>query len=314
MAEIQYSPEKAASLKGRVAVVTGGAQGIGAATVEQLYDLGAHVFFGDWDAARGAAHERALRARGSPRHGGTVAFRQLDVRDYRAQLDLVDVAYRAHGGRLDVAVSCAAVKEPDGWFEPGDLNLETVRREPTPLNDSIDISLSSVISFSRIALAYMGAGAQGAAADDDFPKSITLVSSIAGITESPGLFAYGAAKHGVIGLMRALRPWAPARYGVRANAICPWATDTQMLGVKDAWVRERLPINAPADVARMIVQCAADGALNGRAVFVAGGRGYDTEAGVDRLLPQWMGERNARDFLRGQEVLGLGDGWTKPKL
>lgn len=137
-------------------------------------------------------------------------------------------------------------------------------------------------------------------------RSICLVSSIAGITEAPGLFAYSPAKHGIIGLMRALRPWAPVTYGVRTNAICPWATDTQLLkGVKDRWVKEKLPMNTAHDVAKVIVQCSADKKLNGTAIFVTGGRYFDTEEGIDRTLPQWMGEENAKEFLKGQEVLGL---------
>lgn len=139
----------------------------------------------------------------------------------------------------------------------------------------------------------------------DFSKSIVLVSSIAGITEAPGLFAYSTAKHGVIGLMRALRPWAPLKYGVRVNALCPWATDTQLLGVKEKWVKEKMPLNTPTDVGKIILQCSADRGLNGKAVFITGGRFFDTEEGVDRTLPQWMGEQNAKDFLKGQELLGL---------
>lgn len=142
--------------------------------------------------------------------------------------------------------------------------------------------------------------------EDTFSKSIVLVSSIAGITEAPGLFAYSSAKHGVIGMMRALRPWAPTRYNVRANAICPWATDTQLLaGVRERWVEEKLPMNQPEDVAKMILQSAADSNMNGKAIFVTGGRGFDTEEGYDRTLPQWMGEQNARMFSKGQEILGL---------
>lgn len=151
-----------------------------------------------------------------------------------------------------------------------------------------------------------GKAQENGATTAGFSKSICLVSSIAGITEAPGLFAYSPAKHGVIGLMRALRPWAPVKYGVRANAICPWATDTQLLkGVKDMWVKEKLPMNTPLDVARIIVQCSADQKLNGTAMFVSGGRFFDTEEGVDRTLPQWLGEQNAKEFLKGQEVLGL---------
>ncbi len=177
-------------------------------------------------------------------------------------------------------------------------------QEPHQLKDSIDINLTSVLSFARIALAYMKASST--ARGEAFSKSIVLVSSIAGITEAPGLFAYSSGKHGVIGLMRALRPWTPVKYGVRANAICPWATDTQLLaGVREKWVREKMPMNAPADVARIILQCAADQALNGKAVFVSGGRGFDTEEGVERTQPQWMGRENSAVFQRGQEILGL---------
>jgi len=177
------------------------------------------------------------------------------------------------------------------------------------VKNNIEINLTSVVLFSRIALAYMKKKPQpqnSANGADGFSKSIVLVSSIAGITEAPGLFAYSPAKHGVIGLMRALRPWAPAKYGVRANAICPWATDTQLLGgVRERWVKEEMPMNTPDDVARMIVQCAADKMLNGKAVFVAGGRGFDTEEGIERLQPEWMGKEISATFQRGQEILGL---------
>lgn len=54
-------------------------------------------------------------------------FRQVDVRNHESQLALFDAAYKAHG-RVDAAISCAAVTEAPGWFEPEDLNLETVRK------------------------------------------------------------------------------------------------------------------------------------------------------------------------------------------
>ncbi len=51
---------------------------------------------------------------------------KLDVRNYDSQLALFDLAFQAHG-RVDVAISCAAVGEPGGWFEPENLNLESIR-------------------------------------------------------------------------------------------------------------------------------------------------------------------------------------------
>ncbi|KAK7719427.1 hypothetical protein SLS63_010064 [Diaporthe eres] len=252
MAEIHFSDEDAKALRDRVVVLTGGAQGIGAAAVSLYHSHGAHVYFGDWDEAKGKAVVQELYSKNT---GGSVHFQKLDVRNYDSQLALFDTPFKDHG-RVDVAVSCAAVKEQGGWFEPEDLDLASVRL-------------------------------------------------VTGITEAPGLFAYSTAKHGVIGLMRALRPWAPLRYGVRVNALCPWATDTQLLGVKEKWVKEKMPLNTPTDVGKIILQCSADRGLNGKAVFITGGRFFDTEEGVDRTLPQWMGEQNAKDFLKGQELLGL---------
>ncbi|KAK3689961.1 hypothetical protein B0T22DRAFT_499519 [Podospora appendiculata] len=308
MAEIFYSDTTAQLLERKVVVLTGGAQGIGAATVTLLHELGSHVFFGDWSQEHGHKLEQDLLAKGSA-NGGSVHFRQLDVRNYQAQLALFDAAHAQHG-RVDAAISCAAVSEPGGWFEPQDLNLDTVRNEPTPITASVEINLTSVIHFTRLALAYMKP-TTSLPPSSPFSKSITLISSIAGISPAPGLFSYSSAKHGIIGLTRALAPWAPVKYSIRANAICPWATDTQLLaGVKARWTAEKMPLNAPADVARYIVQCAADDGLNGKAVLVAGGRGFDTEEGIETTLGVWMGEENAVAFQRGQEILGLGDSWT----
>ncbi|KUI53237.1 Short-chain dehydrogenase reductase 5 [Cytospora mali] len=305
MAEIQFSQDTVKALTGKVVVLTGGAQGIGAAAVALYHSLGAHVYFGDWDDVKGKKVEQELQSKST---SGSVHFQKLDVRDYSSQLALFNAAFKEHG-QVDTAVSCAAVAEPGGWFEPENLDLESVQREPVPLKEHIDINLVSVLSFCRIALAYMKAS-KPEQDSTSLSKSIVLVSSIAGITEAPGLISYSTSKHGVIGLMRSLRPWAPLKYGVRANAICPWATDTQLLGVKDKWVKENMPMNTPHDVGKIIVQCSADQALNGKAIFVTGGRFFDTEEGIDRTLPQWMGEQNAKEFLKGQEILGLGESWT----
>lgn len=114
------------SRKANFHLTVGGAQGIGAATVELLYDIGAHVFFGDWDEKKGRQLEQDLKSRTS-KNGGSVSFRQVDVRVHDMQLALFDDAHKAHN-RVDVAIQCAGLIEPAGWFEPEDLNLETVRK------------------------------------------------------------------------------------------------------------------------------------------------------------------------------------------
>lgn len=79
--------------------------------------------------------------------------------------------------------------------------------------------------FARLALAHLKEKQEfdpqtTTATSITSSKCITLVSSVAGFKESPGLFAYSAAKHGVMGLMRSLRPYTAPLYGVRVNAIC----------------------------------------------------------------------------------------------
>jgi NAD(P)-dependent dehydrogenase (short-subunit alcohol dehydrogenase family) len=80
------------------------------------------VYFGDWDDTKGRQVEQELQSQNT---GGSVHFQKLDVRDYNSQLALFEAPFKDHG-RVDVAVSCAAVKEPGGWFEPETLDLTTV--------------------------------------------------------------------------------------------------------------------------------------------------------------------------------------------
>lgn len=92
--------------------------------VALYHSLGAHVYFGDWDELKGKEVEQELLAKGT---GGSVHFQKVDVRDYPSQLALFDAPFKVHG-HVDVAISCAAVKEPGGWFEPQDLDLESVKK------------------------------------------------------------------------------------------------------------------------------------------------------------------------------------------
>ncbi|KAF4334056.1 NADPH-dependent beta-ketoacyl reductase (rhlG) [Fusarium beomiforme] len=308
MAEIKFCTDIVDNVKGKVVVMTGGAQGIGAATVSLLYERGAHVYFGDWDDAKGRQIVTHLQSSTS-HSGGSVNFQKLDVRDYNTQVQLFKTPYEEKG-RVDIAISCAGVTEPSGWFGSDQLTLEAVTNEPKPLKDNIEINLTSVVLFCRIALTFMRADKESIL-ENCFSKSIVLVSSIAGITEAPGLFAYSSAKHGIIGLMRSLRAIAPDKFNVRINAVCPWATDTQLIdGVRSIWAKHHLPLNTPDDVGQFIAQLAADKKLNGKSVLVAGGRGFDTEEGIDRTMSEWFGPET-EEFLRGQKALGMGDGWSQ---
>ncbi|CEL09220.1 hypothetical protein ASPCAL12359 [Aspergillus calidoustus] len=294
------------ALKDKVIVLTGGANGIGAALVEYACEHGAYVCFGDLAAEAGEAIAQKVNASNSspPR----AVFVQTDVTSYDSVLKLFDTAMDTYG-HIDHAVAGAGITEIGNPFDPA-LDMESIRQPPT--TKVLDVNLNGCIYVARIASVYLRQNRPEATKAD---RSITLISSVAGFKESPGLFIYQASKHGVLGLMRSLRLYLhgpEAAHAIRINAICPWMTQTGMVrGVQDAWYAAGLPVNTPLDVGKVIAAVMGDDGLNGASMYVEGGRAWEIERNLDRLEPQWLGEEPARTLARGQAVLGSGMDWTK---
>lgn len=176
---------------GRIAVVTGGASGIGAATTALLR-------------ARGATVE-------------VIDLPDTDVTDETAVIDRFADIVERHG-RVDLAANCAGV---NGRYGPiTELDLEEWRRV-------IEINLTGVFLCLREELRHVAA-AQAAATPTATTASIVNVSSGAGLRGFANLPHYVASKHGVIGLTRAAAAeWA--RRSVRINAVAPGTVRTPML-------------------------------------------------------------------------------------
>jgi len=349
MTRFEPDPQALEKLEDAVVVLTGGATGIGAATVRLLHGAGAKVVFGDVNdtaaealvAGLSTTSTAAAVTSSSKCTTTTPIYVRCDVTKYDDNLVLVKTAFQKYG-RIDHAVANAGVQERPGWFETS-LTLDDVEKEPDTV--VLDVNLKGVLYFARIACVYLANS--GPSRD----RSLTLLSSVAGFEESPGLFVYQASKHGVLGLMRALRLYAPRAFGVRVNAVCPWMTLTGMVsGISKGWLDAGLPTNTPEDVAEIVGGLVSagpgmakgmfetevsegqsgkglDGAFNasgcqwddelhehganGRAIYVEGGKGWDIEEGLAYTQSFWLGKGPCGRLVEGQQVLGEGSNWTK---
>ncbi|KIW96773.1 uncharacterized protein Z519_02164 [Cladophialophora bantiana CBS 173.52] len=287
MARFIPDPTKFPRLKDQVMVITGGSSGIGAATVAFFAKHGAKVISGDITPASTDVEN--------------VQHVSTDVTSYSSLSNLFRLAFKTYG-RVDIAISNAGLIEPGNIFDPS-IDLQSVDEEPA-LN-IVDVNVKAVIYFARIASVYLR---QGAKPGDD--KCLLLMSSVAGFTFTPGLYVYGATKHAVIGLMRALAPYALTTLGIRVNSICPWTTETGMVSqFLDKWRAGGFAVNSPEDIAQIYGALAVDAENNGKAVYVEGGRGWEIEEGLNRLGPQWLGPGPWDSLMRGQRFFSETESW-----
>ena len=224
------------SLGGKIALVTGGGSGIGAACARALAEEGAGVLVVDYDAEAAAAIAAEV--------GGS-AF-AADVTDPDACTAMVAAAVDAFG-RLDVAVNNAGVG-PARLVRTAEIDIDDWRRVLATNLDGVFYSMRAEIP----ALLQTGGG------------SIVNMSSALAVVASVGTAAYVASKHGVLGLTRAAAI-EYGRDGIRVNAVGPGTTETPL--TRDALARdsermlERYPLGrvaVPEDIAPLVVFLASD--------------------------------------------------------
>ncbi|GAB7364046.1 hypothetical protein MBLNU230_g4602t1 [Neophaeotheca triangularis] len=287
--EIHVDQSRFGQLQGKVVVLTGGANGIGASIVNLCVEAGAHVIFGDADTTSGQNLVSTLQKTTT----NPPTFLPTDVTRYEDNLALFKTALQQHG-RVDHAIACAGIVEKGGWFD-ADLTVETVE-QPAP-TDVLHVNLAGVLYFSRIAAVYLRHGKREA---DN--KSLTLLSSLAGFLDCPGLYVYQSTKHALLGLLRASRKILHQRDGIRVNAVCPATTDTNMAAsFFQQFAQAGVPTNTAAEVAGFVVALAVREDLCGRAVYVSGGKGWEFMEGLEATLPQWLGEEPAEGFRKFKE-------------
>lgn len=241
-------------LDGRVAVVTGGASGIGRAALEVLAEAGARVFAGDRDEPGASAACASLREAG---RAAEAAF--LDVTDPAAVESFANGVVR-EAGRVDVLVNAA------GWdrFEP------FLENPPGFWEDVVQINYLGPVRVCRAFLPTLIEAGAGA---------IVNVASDAGRVGSMGESVYAGAKGGVIAFTKSLAREV-ARDGVRVNCVSPGPTDTPLFRSLPERMQEALAraipfrrVAEPREVADAILFFASDRArfVTGQVLSVSGG-------------------------------------------
>jgi NAD(P)-dependent dehydrogenase (short-subunit alcohol dehydrogenase family) len=222
-------------LDGKVTVVTGGANGIGRATVELFVEEGARVVIADIDEKSGEALASDL--------GDAAAYKRTDVADTDQVQALVDFTV-AHFGGLHVMVNNAGISGTFRRFLKDDL------RDFEPV---IRTNLFGVMVGSQRAARHMA---------DNGGGSIINTTSIAGIAPGVSIMPYRAAKAAVVHFSRSMAIDV-AEHGIRVNCVAPGNISTAINAALDTpeIVRWRQPLQrlgSPADVANAMLYLASD--------------------------------------------------------
>ena len=229
------------NFSGKVALVTGGSRGIGRATALLFAQSGAKVVIGDVDPAGDETVETIKR------DGGEATFVRTDVSDESDVKNLIATAVKTYGG-LNCAFNNAGVLPP---------TVALVEMEESTFDQTLAVDLKGMFLCMKHEIAHMLQSGGGA---------IVNTASIAGLIAEPGISAYIAAKHGVIGLSKAAAVEYASK-GIRINALAPGLVNTAMTKAwfddpnMSAYFIANTPIgrvSQPAEIAGMVLFLCSD--------------------------------------------------------
>ena len=243
---------------GKVALITGGASGIGKATALAFAHEGAKVWITDVQEKEGLLLAEQIRM-----EGGLAFFHACDVSD-AGQVEEMVAKAEERLGRLDFACNNAGI-EPK--------TAATAETEEADFSRILDVNLKGVWLCMKYEIPCMLKQGGGA---------IVNISSIAGVVGFQGASAYVASKHGVVGLTKTAA-LEYAKQGIRVNAICPGIIQTPMIDRYTQgdekivnMLKQGVPmgrIGKPEEIASAVLWLCSSGAAftTGHALVVDGG-------------------------------------------
>ena len=245
-------------IEGKGAIVSGGASGLGAATVRRLHAAGAKVVIADVNPEKGEPLAEELG----------ITFVQTDVREEDQVQAAVDKASEAEGG-LRIAISCAGTGIP--------IKVAS-SKGPHPLDAFkviIDINLVGTFNLMRLAAFSMLSSNEP---DAEGERGVCInTASVAAFEGQVGQIAYSASKGGVVAMtITAARDLADK--GIRVNTIAPGLFDTPLLGAlpedKRAALGAQVPfpsrLGRPEEYAQLAQQIVENPMLNGETIRLDG--------------------------------------------
>lgn len=240
-------------------IVTGGASGLGEATVRRFHSQGARVTIADVNSDRGNTLQKHFNQ--------GVVFIETDVRDETSVQRAIDLTIQQHGG-LHILVNCAGIAIAEkvlGKEGPHDLSR---------FADVIQINLIGTFNALRLAAAAMA----GNQPDQEGERGVVInTASVAALEGQIGQAAYSASKGGVVALtLPAARELA--RQGIRVVTIAPGTFDTPLLsGLPEkarASLGEQVPfpsrLGRPEEFASLVQHIAENVMLNGETIRLDG--------------------------------------------
>lgn len=241
-------------LKDKIAIVTGGAKGIGKATVIKFLNEGAIVDLWDLDEAKGNELVSDLSAQGFK-----LSFQKVDVSNISEVNSAVEFLITKYG-KVDVLVNNAGIT----------MDASLKKMTPDQWQKVIDVNLTGVFNCTKIVSQFMLEKQNGV---------ILNATSVVGLYGNFGQTNYVAAKSGVIGMTKV---WARelGRKGITVNAVAPGFIETEMVAAMPenvlAGMREKTPVGRlgkPEDIANAYVFLASSEAsfINGAVLSVDGG-------------------------------------------